>query len=192
MMDQIRDALKNINFEIVGEYLGRLNQRERYIVLGSALAGAVLLVLIILGSAMGGLGRKERKITMLKDELRRINTIRGNFSEIEREIQRLEGIIRRTGNAFSITTHLESLAQETGVKITSLNEKTSPPNDLYKERQVEANLRQIYLRNLIDFLYKIENSRQLLRIKSLQIKPNYSNPLYLNVVFSVSTFEPVE
>lgn len=198
MIERIREFLKNIdllkhlNFEIISEYLGRLSERERYIVVGSILGFLALLVLIIFSSLLSGLNSTEKKISRLNKDLRKIETIRGKFIDIEQEINRLEGIIKRTGTGFSITSYLERLADENEVKITSVSEKTAPPNDLYKERQVEVNLRQIYLENLINFLYKIESSRQLLRIKTLQIKPNYSNPLYLNVVFNVSTFEPVE
>lgn len=195
MIDKLKDLakelLKNLNAEAIGEFLGRLNQRERYIVYACAGGLGLLIVLVLITTAMATLSGMETKIEQRRDDVRRMQTLRGKFAEIDNELRRLEGIISRTGAGFSITTYLENLAKENGVQIQSVSEKMAPPNNLYTERQVEVNLKQIYLRNLIDFLYRIENSPQLLRIKTLQIKPNYSNPLYLNVVFSVSTFEPV-
>ncbi len=192
MMEKIKELLKNFQPENIAELLSRLSERERYIVFGSAIGISVLIIIIIITSSLASLHRMEKKIARLESDLKKMESIRGRFIDIEREIERLEGIIKRTGKNFSITTYLEKLAEENNIKITSVSEKTAPPNDLYKERLVEVNLRRIYLKNLVEFLYQIENSPQLLRIKSLQIRPNYSNPMYLNVIFNVSTFEPVE
>ena len=193
MIEQVRELFKelfkNLNLQGLADFAGRLNERERWIVFGGAGAVAALLIVVIISTFMAALGGMERRIVQRRDELRKIAALRGKFIEIDRELSRLEEIIQQGGTNFSINSFLETTAAENGIKITSVNEKSAPPNDLYRERQVEVNLKQIYLRNLVDFLYKIENSPRLLRIKSLQVKPNYSNPVYLNVVFTVSTFE---
>ena len=105
-------------------------------------------------------------------------------------LRRIELTIKRTPPDFSLATHLETLAQNNGLKIDSMRPKAATPNKFYKETQVEAKVRDIMLKTLVNFLYEIENSKEFLKITSIQIRPSYSKPMYLDVTFTVSTFSP--
>jgi hypothetical protein len=76
-------------------------------------------------------------------------------------------------------------------KITSMDPKSSPPNDLYKESVIEVRLKNINLKQLVDYLYRVERSSELLKIKRLRIKTRSDNPGYLDVNFRVSSFQPL-
>ena len=46
----------------------------------------------------------------------------------------------------------------------------------------------VTLEQLVRYLYQIENSPQLLKIKKLEIKPRFNNRQILTVTFRVSAF----
>jgi hypothetical protein len=46
----------------------------------------------------------------------------------------------------------------------------------------------VSLSKLVDFIYKVENSGHLLKVKRLRIKTRYDNPDLLNVTLQVTTY----
>jgi type II secretory pathway component PulM len=177
--------------EVLRTYYARLSERERYIVIGSAAAGAVVLMLLIYSAFLAATAGMESRIRRGREILQKMEGLREDYAKTEQQIRELDQMIRRTDPSFQLGTHLEQLAQKNGVSIDSLKDREIPPTDLYQETQVSVSIRQVTLRTLINFLHDIENSQKLLRITSLQVRPNFQDATQLNVRFVVSTFRPV-
>jgi len=56
----------------------------------------------------------------------------------------------------------------------------------YEETGVQVKMKEVKLRALVHYLYKIENPPYLLKIKNLDIKPQRRNRSFLEVNFTVS------
>jgi type II secretory pathway component PulM len=182
------ETLKQFRIDLIKDYILRLSDRERLIVLGSAAAVSLLLVIIILSTAIGSLSSLRKKIDANREILARIEILKKEYEDSKRQIEKLEETINRTPASFSLASHLESLAQTYGIQPDSMNPKTAPANDLYIENQVEVRIPKVTLPALTDYLYKIENSQGFVRVNALNIKPNYADTSYLSAVFTVSVF----
>lgn len=176
--------------QVLRTYYARLSERERLIVLGSVGAGIVFIMVLVYSTLLATTASMDRKIDTARANLKQIQELRKEYVKTERQIEQFDRMIQRTSPDFQLATHLEQLAQRNGVSIDSLKDQPAPSNDLYKETQVSVSVRQVTLRTLIDLLHEIENSRELLRITSIQVKPNFQDPTQLNVKFTVSTFSP--
>ncbi|MFH1018150.1 MAG: type II secretion system protein GspM [Pseudomonadota bacterium] len=187
-INQLRDLVGQL--DVLKAYYARLSERERYIVWAS-IAGGVLFFMFLIYSAFAVTtasmaGRIERN----RLALRNMDQLKAQYIQTERQVREMELMIRSASPDFQLATHLEKLARKNGVSIESLKDRPAPSNEMYKETQVAVSVKQITLRGLINFLFDVENSQQLLRITSLQVKPNFQDPTQLNVNFSVSTFQP--
>ncbi len=69
--------------------------------------------------------------------------------------------------------------------------QATPSNDLYRETKVAVELRQVTLQQTVSYLHQIESSEQVLSVKSLRMRARKDKPGFLDVTFTVSTFEPI-
>ena len=105
-------------------------------------------------------------------------------------LEAVEARIRNNRDRTSLLTLLESLAGRASVKIDSMEERKSPPNDHYRETRVEVTLKSVTLTQVVNYLHSVESSGRMLSVKSLRIRTRADDPALLDVNFSVSTFEP--
>lgn len=169
-------------------YYERLSDRERLIVVVSGVALITLSILIFFGSMIGSINRLERRIARESEVVQTIERLKVEYAKSRTDVGRLESVVRRTPSTFSLSSHLESIAQQYNIKPESMSPKPVPPIELYREVQVEVKIGKVNLRELTDYLYSIESSNQIIRVNSISIKPNSKNPAFLNAVFSVSAF----
>ena len=85
---------------------------------------------------------------------------------------------------------IEDLAKKENIreKIGSVKPKKIPLGEDYEENLVEIKMDDITLTNLVDFIYKIENSGHLLKVKRIRIKTRYDNRDLLSVTMQVTTY----
>jgi type II secretory pathway component PulM len=190
-MDQFREWLGQI--DVLKAYYARLSERERYIVLASVAGGVVFLMFLVYSALAVTTSSMAGRIDKNRQALRSMDELRAKFIQTEHQVGEMEQMIRRTAPDFQLATHLEKLAQKDGVSIESVKDKRADQgNDFYKETQVAVTIKQLTLRGLINFLFDVENSKELLRITSLQVKPSFQDPTQLNANFVVSTFQPTQ
>jgi general secretion pathway protein M len=112
---------------------------------------------------------------------------------MHQELETIKSKLEKKEASFSLLSFLEDLANQQNIRenIGSFKPKTIPLNDLYNESSVEVLIDNITVWQLIQYVYKIENSGHLLKIKGLRIKTRYDNPDLLSVTFRVSTYEKI-
>jgi hypothetical protein len=69
--------------------------------------------------------------------------------------------------------------------------QATPSNDLYRETKVEVALKQVTLQQTVSYLHQLESSEEVLSVKSLRMRTRKDQPTFLDVTFTVSTFEPI-
>lgn len=193
LADRMRDLLDPLRrYQVMAaDFLDQRTPRERQML--AIMAGAVaiwLIYWIINVFLMNPLVRSQNNVEARQRVLQKIMILQSDYRRIESEVNKLERMIR-SGQRGNVLSNLETMANQASIKdkIASMDPKSSPPNDLYKENVIEVRLKSVNLKQLVDYLYRIESSGQLLKIKRLRIKTRSDDAKLLDVNFRVSSFQ---
>lgn len=182
----------------MNELLGRvkawfadLSGRERMLVSGvGALALALIALVGIVQPAISASSRASGRVAAAEREFEAVQRLHARFSEVNGRVSAVEQRIR-DGAKGEIFTTLESLAGQSAVKVGSMEPRTSPASDDYRETKVQVALKGVSLAQLVNYLHRIENAEQLLSIKSLRVRTRTEKAELLDVTFTVSSFEQI-
>ena len=172
----------------------RLAFREKVVLgLGAAFGATILAYTLIINPYMEKMRVLDRRISQKSVELKEISTLAQEYMEIKEHMEQLKGKARKK-RGFSLFSHLEGLAGRNRIKgnIASMKPQSTPMGGEYKETSVEVKLESITTRQLVDYLFGIEDSEAYVRIKRLHLKKRTDNPQYLDATFLVSTSEMSE
>jgi general secretion pathway protein M len=167
-----------------------LQPRERLFVGG---VGAVLVLFLIFKVAIDPLFKRsadlDRQIVTARRQLAELRTMQQEYQRQKSVVDSINSQLKKQQN-FSIFSRLEEFAGQTGIrnKILYMKPTVSTPSEVYNTESVEVKMEGVTLEQLVRYLYQIENSPQLLKIKSLDIKPRIDNRQILTVTFRVSAF----
>ena len=136
----------------------------------------------------------DRRLVTAGRQLAELRTLSDDYRRQKRVIDRMDARLRRQRRNFAIFSYLEQVAGQAGVqdKIQSMNTLASPPNTEYKEESVEVRMEGVTLQQLVEYLHRVENSPQILRIKRLQVGPTRENRQLLSVRLRISVFSLAE
>jgi len=177
------------HLENLKNYYSRLSDREQMIVLVSSFGGGVFLLVLIYLILLASNASLSSSIENSHKNMQNIADLGAKHVALSRKIDDINLMISQTPADFRLATELEGLAAQNQIKIESIKDRPNKPHEFYSESQAAVSLEQVQIRQLIDFLYAIENSGKSMRISTLQIKPNFKDPKLLNVNFIVSTFQ---
>ncbi len=168
-----------------------LSMRERVLVL--VVGGLFVVVVIYFGvvqTTMDMRNEAEQRLTHAQQQLNVMTRLRREYDDVNGRLTRVEERIK-TGPRGNLRTTLESLAQASSVKVESMEPQASPSNDNFRETKVEVGLKEITLSQTVSYLHQIEAADQVLSVKSLRMRVRKDHPDYLDVTFTVSSFEPL-
>jgi len=166
-----------------------LQPREKMLLtVAIAVVGVLLAYLIIFRGYIGGLKSLESKIEQKRVELKNFEVFWDEYRGIKEFLPSLES--RLAENDYSLLTELEALSAKANVKdhIDSMQDFSKPPNEFYPESAVRVKLKELTLDQLVRYMYNIEHSSTLLRVKSLVVERSYTNPELLDAQLEVSAF----
>jgi general secretion pathway protein M len=171
-----------------------LSAREKAIVaVGAGFVGVLGFWLGVWEPVKNHLDLLDRKLKVKQAEYREIRKLAVRFESLSRQIQGIEANLKRS-KSFSIQPHLELLAkrQQLQDRIVQMKPKGGEITRYYREKTVEIEMQKVRLPELVRYLFQVEDSKETLRIKQLQIDPRFDDKDLLRVRFQVSVFEPVE
>lgn len=166
-----------------------LQPRERLLLTVAIVIVSILLVyLVIFRGYIGGLQKLDNKIEQKRAELKNLEALWDEYSEIKELLPSLESRLAKSD--FSLLAELEELSTKANVKehIDSMQDFAKPQNEFYRESAVRVKLKELTLDQLVNYLYNIEHASTLLRVKSLVVERSYANPELLDIQLEVSTF----
>ncbi len=175
------------------EFLDKRTPRERQMLALMGIAiGVWLLYWLVQGLILGPMEEAKRTIAAREVALQQMRILQADYRRVQGQVSLLESQIR-SGQQGNVLSMLEEMASEAQIKdkIASMDPRSTPPNDLYRESVIEVRLQQVNLKQLVDYLFKVENSGSFLKIKRLRLKTRSDDPGYLDVSFRVSSFEPI-
>jgi hypothetical protein len=167
-----------------------LSPRERVLVslVGVLAAGLLALALVFQLLAVGD--RIDARRAAAEQQLDVMARLRREFDDVNIRLRSVEERIQ-SGQHGNLRTTLESLAQRASVKVESMEPQASPTHDRYRETKVEVGLREVTLAQAVSYLHEIELTPQPLSVKALRIRTRQEKPEFLDVTFTVSSFEPL-
>ncbi len=168
-----------------------LAPRERLLV---SVAGSLLAVALAYSSVVSPIlaaverGGQRREIA--DQELRVITRLAREYQAVQRPLGNVEQRIRESSRG-NLRTTLENLASLAAVKVESMEPQASPANESYRETKVLVGLKSVDLESTVKYLHEIEDSPEVLSVKSLRIRTRSDKSALLDVTFTVSSFEPL-
>lgn len=173
------------------EFLEGLAPREQLLL---AMAGGLIaLAVVVFGIVQPILGissSARQRLESAEQELRAVQELRLRYDEVSGRLSSVEAQIRG-GPRGEIFTTLEKLARDSAVEVDSMEPRTSPASEDYRETKVQVALKAVTLAQAVTYLHKIESTPQPLSIKSLRLRTRADKPELLDVTFTVSSFEPI-
>jgi type II secretory pathway component PulM len=172
----------------------KLSSRDkRALVVGILILGIVLLFFGWISPRLERIKRLDRAIA---SETRRLEQVRGlsqAVSELnEREARIQEQMRKRTMDVTSVASAVESLAKETSVmeQVQYLKPEQAKVSEQFREASVALKMVEVTLPKLVEFLYRVESSERVLRVKNLQVRLNPKDNSKLDVSLVIFTLVP--
>jgi hypothetical protein len=165
------------------------------LILGAVLLVAALVAAAWISPTLREIGRLNRAIERQQERYRELLRLHEEFLSVgRREALARKRLRDRLLEGFSIPSVIEGMARESGIQeqVQYLKPGQAPHSDLYREVSVSLKVSGISPQQLVDFLYRIESSERLLRIRSLQIRSASKEPGRLDITLTVFTLVPVD
>lgn len=166
----------------------RLTRREKLL----AIALAILVVGLVLFTfaVKPAIERTEtlrRVISEKQDELQKLRAGSNEYIFLRDNLDNLRTKVASQEKGFELLPFLESLIREHGLakKVATMKQQVLQLGPSHSETIVEVRLENLTLKQLVDFLRKVESSEVLARTKSLYIKKNLTNPDLLDSVVEI-------
>lgn len=157
----------------------RLSERDQQLVTILGTGGTIFMIGLVVFLSAGHLSKLRTDIDRRAKVLNEIRDMRVEFQAANDKLKSLEG---RLATAPAPRSFLEEKARETNVgsNIESMEDRGSPPNDLFKTQLIEVRLKKVSLANVTRYLHKIETSGAGMSVRSLDLTPNFQDSKYLD------------
>ncbi len=155
------------------------------------LFGCALVFFAVVNPVLAASSRAQKRVEAAELELAAMIRLRREYESIHTRLTGVERRIRENQDKQNTLTLLETLASTSAVKIESMEERNSPDHELYRETQVEVELKNVTLTQVVSFLHSIEASARQFSVKGLRVKTRPDQADLLDVRFTVSSFEAI-
>jgi len=166
----------------------RLTPREKLLVVASTVlvAGWALFAFTV-KPVIARMETLKRTIPQKQSELAKLRARGAEYVLLRDSLANLQAKVASQDKEFELLPFLESLIGQSGLaeKVSKMKPYTVPLGSNYREIIVEIKLDNVTLSQLVDFLWKVESSRALVKAKSLHIKKNPTNPDKLDSTFEI-------
>ena len=168
----------------------QLSQREQRVLIGAAALFAFLFLYLGVDALLQGYDKLDDRITSKRAEVEKISRLGAQYMEAHAQLVEIKAKLDQMDKGFSVLSFIEDLAKRQNIRenIGSVKPKRLPLNDSYDENIVELQVDNISLPKLVDFIYQIENSGHLLKVKRLRVRTRHDDRDLLNVTFQVTTY----
>jgi Tfp pilus assembly protein PilO len=180
-----------IDGKILIEKIKDLSPREKVIVGGAAFVVACLLVFFfVISPAQERSKLLSRLITQKEREFQELIVVRDEYQQLKAAEDEIVRRISSGGASVSPLSHLEQLAQKSGLReqLDQMKPLPSLAAPRYTITPVQLNFRGAGLPEVIAYLYEVENASLPFLIKRLKIKPTARAAGRLDVTLEILTF----
>jgi len=166
----------------------RLTRREKLLALVLVIfAAGCLLFAFAIKPALARTKTLRRVISEKQDELEKLRATSKEYVVLRDRLENVRAKVASQDKEFELLPFTESLIREHGLenKVAAMNQQILDLGQSHSQTIVEIKLENLTLKQLVDFLRKIESSQALAKIKSLYIKKNMINTEMLDSVIEI-------
>lgn len=171
----------------------KLNKRERYaILLGVGVAVIFLVVQFIVEPILNRTDQKKRTLQTKAMMLEQMRQWQAEYDALNQKAKVSKSRFRNRSRGFTLYSFMDRLAKESGVKdriIYMKPTKKIQKNSPYKLSRVEMKLEAVTLKQLTNYLYGIETSKNMVDIKKISISKKDKKQGLITAVMQVETVE---
>ena len=168
-----------------------LGKREKIVLaVGITIVTAYLIIQFIIQPLVQWQHRLARSHTAKAQTLIQMQELSDRFHSIGNRSVTLKKQLSKRKQGFTLFSFLDQQAGQTGIKENITYMKPMPAkekNAPLKIAAVEMKLVSVSMTQLVDFLYQVETSPDIIWIRSLSIKQTGREDIYIDVVLMVET-----
>ncbi len=181
----MQNLLKNFPLQI--------SKREKIAIwIGAGVVGLFLLLQVIVNPFLDSRRRLFRQIDVQTETLEQMRSLRMEYASIQQKADEVKASAAERKSGFTLFSFLDTLAGQTGLKdrIAYMKPSTSTQPDIpYRIATVETKLQAITLKQLLNYIYRIETSRNMVRLTRLSVTKTGNQTGTVDAVLLVETFE---
>jgi hypothetical protein len=163
-----------------------------YVFFGGLFLVALLFYFVVISPGLSRQKTLERSIARKKAELVKITDLNRTWESFKRDRSDVESALRSRGDRFSLLSFLEGVTREVGIdkNIEYIKPVTFPPSEgSFRPEGIELSLANMGMEQLVNFLYKVEHTGNLLYVKRIKILKVTRGPSStLKVTLQVNTY----
>ena len=176
------------------ERLSRLSSSERDV--RALRIGGIGVCLIILYFVFHGISsgtvRLENQVKQLEIQLGRVESLKSEYESSKKSTSEILSKIKEEREPLISVVEkilLDENIDRKNFSIKDVNLRTSDSKNLYEEKSIDVELKDLSLNDFIEVLYKIQNTKSFLKVSDLSISTKFNKLDSLTVKLRVSTFE---
>jgi len=170
-----------------------MNKRERYaIMLAAGVIGIFLIVTLIVEPFVSKTDQLKQNLQDKAATLEQMRQLQSEYAALTQKTEVSKALFSRRKKGFKLNSFLVQLAGEAGIRnnISSMKPSTKVEKDSsYKISRVEMKLDAITLKQLTNYLYGVETSKNMVDIRRISISKQDKKLGLLTAVLQVETVE---
>ncbi len=170
----------------------KLSLREKLFILGGSVILAVLfLTVLVIRPLMAEHERYRSDISKVRRDVQLFERLKEEYRVLKAKSEQVDRQLKNRKKSFTLFSLLENIAEKVEIKelIKYMKPSTKTISDKYEEVSVEIKLAGITPKQLTDYLYDIENSDALARVKRVTIYPMKNSDGLLEATLQVFTYK---
>ena len=166
---------------------GRLTQREQFFVFGGALAGGLLVLLLVGGVLSSSISKTNHRIKIKSAQLEQLLALQGEYKVRQKQKERQMNKLRRS--KIRLVSLVEDVAKKVQVEIGQLRpEEGEPGPDGIVESRVDLRATGLSADRLQKFLDELEKADGMVIVRRLKILRPYKKDV-ANIELGLTTFK---
>lgn len=167
--------------------------QRRTVTAGLVFAGVVLLAQLIVVPYFEARQKVRSAIVAGDKALRELTALGAEYGVLRQRSEEIRRASERRPPGFTLFSYLENRAGDAAVKtnIRSLTPLMLAPTGAYEETAVEMKLDKLTMKQLTDFLYRVESPEEMIRVRRISVVKMKENPEYLSALIQVFTYQPL-
>ncbi|MBI5048563.1 MAG: hypothetical protein HZB54_06425 [Deltaproteobacteria bacterium] len=170
----------------IGKIADDFRDKTAFYLTGLAVVFALIISVV---AAVKWVGSVEKMVSLKKQELIRFNNVREEYLKLKKKagMETIEKKIYAPQTEGSTGAIIQEIGRGIGIKdkISSFKPVEEKIEEGYVKNGVEVKVNGINLNQLVNLLYKIENHKNLLLIKSISIDARFDNPALLDIAMHI-------
>jgi type II secretory pathway component PulM len=171
----------------------KLSRRERIIVsAGASFVALLVLLYVLVFPFLATRSRLRRSIQADQEHLQEMMDLSAEYEALQKDSGGISNIVSTRAKDFTLFSLLEGLAGEVGLKDRIKYIKPSSSSQTqgkYKTASVEMQIADINMQELFEYLYRIEDPKNIVWIKRISIKRHKEKSGFVEATLQVSTVQ---